>query len=364
MDYVVMETQLSGEYREVFSKAVLYSTMKSIPEDICDDRLIELYDLLITAESEEKPVQKLIGKDTNRFYRDFFDDLTVWERLKYIPKSIYNMMWFVFIIECIQWLASDNAFKDFFIIRSDISGYGIGVAIAVLMYFITSSIFAPILLKKKNKSGIGWYILVIALFVLLVGLGVYFFGDYSVLVPIHSVVLASGFYIFFYIVVRSIWRLKNYGSLRNTKKQLEQSGYYKNLENKDIENAILKGWKSRYAMLSKRGKVTEESYLQKLCDEEQLSKKITSVGIPVVFVVLTVFAIIQTALTSTWYDTLIFAIIICVVEFFIGRWTLRSEKKQSAIRSRMPKECESKGMTLPDYISERLGEQKKQPECR
>lgn len=360
MDYVVMETQLSGEYREVFSKAVLYSTMKSIPEDICDDKLSELYDLLITAESENKPVQKLIGRDANRFYRDFFGDLTVWERFKAIPKSVYSTAWFIFIIECAEWLASDNAFKNFFNIRSDISGYGIGLVVAVLMYFIASSIFAPLLLKqKKNKNSIVWYILVLVLFVLLVGLGVYFFGDYSVLVPIHSLIISSGFYILAYIIVRSIWRLKNYGSLRNTRKQIEQSSYYKNLENKDIENAILKGWKWRYERSLKRGKVTEESYLQKLRDEERFTEKFIGTGIPVLFVLLTVVAVVETALTSTWYDTLIFAIIICVVEFFIGRWTLRSEKKQSAIRSRILNDCESKGMTLPDYISERLGEQKK-----
>ncbi len=357
MDYAVMETQLSGEYREVFSKAVLYSTMKSIPEDICDDKLGELYDLLITAENENKPVQKLIGRDANGFYRDFFGDLTVWERLKAIPKSIYGTAWFIFIIECIAWLSEDGAFKNFFTLKSDISGYGIGLIISVLMYFIASSIFAPLLLKqKKNKNGIVWYILVLVLFVLLVGLGVYFFGDYSVLVPIHSLIISSGFYILVYIIVRSIWRLKNYGSLRNTRKQLEQSSYYKNLENKDIENAILKGWKWRYEKLLKRGKVTEESFLKKLQDEEKFTEKFIGAGIPTLFVLLTAVAVVETALTSTWYDTLTFAIIICVIEFFIGRCTLRSEKKQSAIRSRILDDCESKGITLPAYISERLGE--------
>lgn len=357
MDYTVMETQLKDEYRRVFSDAVLYGTMKNIPEDIFDEKMSELYDLLITAESENKPVQKLVGKDSSKFLKSFFGDLTIWDRLKAIPTSLYNVAWVVFVLECIEMFAADEPLKNFFTVRSDISGYGIGLITALLMYFITSSVLAPIFLKnRKGKNNEGLYFLIIAIFVVLIGLGVYFFNDISLLAPTHAFIFASGFYIAVYLIVRSVWRLKNYGSLRNTRKQIEQDSYYKNLQNKDMEKAILKGWQARYDRLVKKGKTTEEEYLGKLQKEEKLQEKLANIVTPLVFVAVVGFFVIDVAKDSTWYDTLLFAALECTIVYFISRWIIRSEKKQSAVRCRMLSECESENKTLPEYINERLSD--------
>ncbi len=355
MDYTVMETQLTGEYREVFAKAQLYSTLKHISDEVVEDKMTELYDLLFTAQTDEKPVNKLIGKDENKFLKSFFGDYTFAERLKSLPAGLYRSAWLIFIIECIEAIAADNTIKNFFHIRSDVSGYGVGIITAVLVYFICSSVLAPILLKKKKVSFGGWYFLILAMFLVFIGVGVELLGDMSIMLLTHPFIIFSGLYIIVYLIVRSVWRLKNYGSLRDTRKQIEQDSYYRNLYDKDLEKIYLEGWQSRYKRLSKKGKVTAESFIDKLKKEEKVSMTTMTVLVPVLFVAVIAFSVFDVARDSTWYDTLLFTAIVCAIEFFIARWIIRSEKKQSAIRTNIIEQCEKSGKTMPEFIDERLG---------
>ncbi len=356
MDYNVMETQLSGEYREVFARAQLYSTLKHISDDVVDEKMIELYDLLLTAQTDKKPVNKLIGKDENKFLKNFFGDYTFAERLRRLPAVFYKWAWVLFIIESIEAIAADNTIKNFFHIRSDISGYGIGIITGILIYFICNTILAPVLLKKKKVSYGGWYLMLLAMIIVFIGVGVEFFGDTSIMLLTHPFILCSGIYIIIYLIVRSIWRYKNYGSIRDTRKKIEQDSYYRNLYDKDMEKIYLEGWQSRYNRLSKKGKVTAEGFIDKLKKEEKATMTTMTILVPVLFAAVIAFAIFDVARDSTWYDTLLFAAIIGTVEFFIARWIIRSEKKQSAMRTRVINMCEESGMTMPEYIETRLEE--------
>lgn len=69
MDYTAMAEQLTGEYRTVFEKVELYSDMNGVPEEIKADRLMNLLDLLTTAEAEQKPAAEIIGTNIRIFCR-------------------------------------------------------------------------------------------------------------------------------------------------------------------------------------------------------------------------------------------------------------------------------------------------------
>ena len=356
MDYNLLETQLNGEYREVFARAQLYSTLKHIPDDVADEKMSELYDLLLTAQTDKKPVNKLIGKDENKFLKNFFGDYTIRERLKSIPSVLYRWAWVVLVIETIEAIAADDTIKNFFHIKSDVSGYGIGFITAILIYLVCNTILAPVLLKKKKVSYTGWYFMLLAIIVVFIGVGVEIFGDTSIMLLTHPFILCSAIYIVIYFIVRSIWRYRNYGSIRDTRKQIEQDSYYRNLYDRDMEKIYLEGWRSRYNRLSKKGKVTAEGFIDKLKKEEKTTMTMMTVVVPVLFTAVVAFSIFDVARDSTWYDTLLFTAIIGTVEFFIARWIIRSEKKQSAIRTGVIRRCEESGLTMPEYIEKRLEE--------
>ncbi len=358
MDYNLLETQLDGEYREVFSRAQIYGTLKNIAQDVMDEKMTELYDLLLTAQTDKKPVNKLIGRDENKFLKNFFGDYTFSERLKRLPVNLYRTAWLVFVLECIEAIAADNTIKNFFNIKSDVSGYGIGFITAIILLLVSDCVLAPILLKKKkdgsNYRGQYLPLVVIALFIVLIGLGVHFFSDVTFMLPTAPLIIGSGLYIIVYLIVRSVWRYRNYGSLRNTRKQIEQDSYYRNLQNKDMEKAVLKGWKSRFERLTRKGKVTAEGYLEKLKKEEKTTMTTMTIVVPLLFLIVTVFSVIDVARDSTWYDTLFFIAVIGTIEYFIARWIIRSEKKQSAIRTGIIRRCEESGLTMPEYIDKQL----------
>ena len=68
LDTISMAEKLQGDYRLVFEKADMYSTVSgSGDQNIEDDRLMNLFDLLIEAQHEGKPVEKIVGNDIEAF---------------------------------------------------------------------------------------------------------------------------------------------------------------------------------------------------------------------------------------------------------------------------------------------------------
>ncbi len=51
---VEMAEQLKGRYREVFERADLYGTLNGFEQEVLEDKLMNLYDLLMEAQHEEK----------------------------------------------------------------------------------------------------------------------------------------------------------------------------------------------------------------------------------------------------------------------------------------------------------------------
>lgn len=356
MDYTALETQLSGEYREVFEKAQLYVTLKNVSTAYADDKMSELFDLLLTAQSDGKPVRKLVGSDTSRFCKDFFSDYTIAERLRFLPVSIYRVAWLVFIIELIELFAADDPLKSFFTLKSDMSSYGMGILVGIISYIIFDTILLPLSLKSKGGKTGPWYFAAVGIFAALM-IGSFFMLDKVELVlPVYPFLLGSGIYIIAYIILRAVWRYKNYGTILNSRKEIEQDSYYAGLENRDMEKIIYEGWKSRYQRLQKKGKITEEAYFEKQSKEARIEKAIYKYGMTVLCVIVYVTSVVEVAADSTWLDTLCYAAILAAIEYFIFRWIIRTALKGIAHREKVLNACERSGMTLPAYIDMKLSE--------
>ncbi len=355
MDYNVMETQLKGEYREVFSKAVLYASLKNISAQAAEEKLCDLYDLLLTAQSEEKPARKLVGKDINGFCREYFADFTIADRLSTIPASLYRVAWFVLVLETIALLAGGTGEAGFFAAKADYSGVGVGIAAAALMYIVSEVVLAPLFARGKSGKGVGgWYWLLAIMFAAFIGVGMKLTEGLSLMLPMWPFVLGSAGYILLYTIARAVYRYKTYGTLRDERRLMEQDSYYKNLQDRDLEKILLTGWQKRFQRLEKRGKTTRETYLDKLLKEEELGRKIIILALPIGLAVVTLVDVVERAMESSLQDALAFALFMAVTEFFICRWIIRGEKKQSALRMKHLNACRERSVTLPDYIEETL----------
>ena len=73
LDTIAMAAQLEGEYKTIFEKADMYGTLeKCSDENIRDDKMMNLYDLLLQAQIDKTPVSKIIGEDIEEFCKSYF----------------------------------------------------------------------------------------------------------------------------------------------------------------------------------------------------------------------------------------------------------------------------------------------------
>ena len=70
MEFELMKEQLNGEYRKVFEAAWIYGIMKNVSNEMLIDRLTELYDILLTAQTEGRDVRRIAGSSHEVLHGD------------------------------------------------------------------------------------------------------------------------------------------------------------------------------------------------------------------------------------------------------------------------------------------------------
>lgn len=364
MNYYLMETQLDGSYRKVFERAQLYAAMKNIDTDFMDERLSELYDMLVTAQAENKPVERIVGKDTDVFCRNMFEDFTLAERLRFLPKRMFTFMTFLLVLLLVNFYA-DDGFLRFFTYETDMLPYFIGLATGLVMVLISSGLILPAAYKNKNKKSDTWSVVMIAAFFVLVFGSLYVSNklELSLLMPAAPMLLVSGGYVIIYLAVRSVWRYKKYGTLIDEQKRMrkkaysmrELSGIAPFATQDEIE--LMKTWRKKCDKLIRKGKYTPETCIEKFKKDERMND-IADKGIFWFYIALYLFAVIFTRFDgeSTLFDTLVFALILGVAEYFIYRFFIKAFRSGAAVRKHIIADAEKSGLSMPDYLDGRLAE--------
>lgn len=350
MDYIWLEDKLEGEYKEVFDKAKIFADMQNVNGDTGDDMLMDLLDLLLTAQNEGKPIERIIGSDMEKFCRSYFSSYTMKNRLLDFPKRFYQMMWMVFVLEVFFAFTEDDF--QLFHSTTDISGYLLGFLGGWAVFLLCKTLLQPFMFRWKwlTAGRFGAIVIVLSIGALFGGLSLV--GDYTLEIPSFSVFFVSGLYILIYIVVRSILRYRNHGSIRKQRMPFEESGiknYTKQVE-EEIPAELVKRYHKKNKRLIRRGKepMTPEHYMEVLHKENEKNKKGDIIGIGIVALVVLAL-IIQVAFTSTLFDTIIFILVILVAEI-PAMALFRFGKKGNRLREKILEECEERGITILEYV--------------
>ncbi len=138
--YVEEEERLTGEYKLAFEQVESYVSLNPLVEhEKQDELMMNLVDLLYTAQVERKPAAKIIGSDVKSFCENYFRD---WSKpigwLKVVAQIIYTLSWLVLASSVLDIVfeAGTNG-VPLLSVRSDISPYVISfvctvIAIAIL----------------------------------------------------------------------------------------------------------------------------------------------------------------------------------------------------------------------------------------
>ena len=149
-----MAEQLNGQYREVFDKATMYGVYNGIEKDVYEDKLMNLFDLLMEAQHEDKPAEKIIGTDIEQFCKEYFkdDDTEKWwiKRLR----ALFRVMVCLFIFFGLDTVFPLSEGVDIFQVKSDISPFIVFFIVGLIVDSILSAVMKPMIFNKKIKSSV------------------------------------------------------------------------------------------------------------------------------------------------------------------------------------------------------------------
>ncbi|MDO4167190.1 MAG: hypothetical protein Q4D32_07275 [Eubacteriales bacterium] len=217
IDYTSMGERLSGEYRRIFEKAELYSDMNGIHDKVKADKMMNLLDLLMTAEADGKPVNAVIGSDVEKFCKDYFEDYDIRTQIRLIPEKLYSIALCLGFALLLSILFPDKPGTDLVHMQSDflplVGGILVGFVLAVLFKYLVG----PLVFHSKKGSNMIYYVLVWVLFVAADVAMVFLIGDRNILVPVFPFLVGDVAYIAGYLIVRSVMRYRDTGSIRKPK---------------------------------------------------------------------------------------------------------------------------------------------------
>lgn len=294
INYTAMAEQLTGEYRTIFEKVELYSDMNGVPEEIKADRLMNLLDLLTTAEADQKPAMEIIGSDIQLFCKDYFADYDVRSKISEIPERIYDMARPLLVILLLDIFLLDHPTKNLIYMKSDILPIISGIMIGILLSILLKYLIGPVIYRSKKIPTIVYYVLVIVLFIAFIVISMNIVGDRDLQLPSFPFLVGTISYIVVYLTVRSIIRYRKTGSIRKPK--LVDPEYEFHLTksgsgSKDLESATQKGLVKRYQRINKRRSrrnqtaMTTQEFIRKVRKEDAIGNPICIWGLGIFYIV-------------------------------------------------------------------------------
>lgn len=351
MDYSYMEAQLRDEYREVFEKTELYGVISEVNTEVQDELMMNLFDLLLTAQTEGKPVEKIVGPDMEKFCKEYFQNYNWKERMKYFPVQIYRFMRAVFILELLDFfLLEENV--DLLRAQSDITPYIGGFGLSLVFTMIVDVFVRPMMFRLRIKP-IFYYIGILVFWAAALVICILLTDGLVFAIPMFPILVVSGTYVTLYLIIRSVWRYRRYGSIRRPRSEAKQ--FERSIEKESQEmlmlDIMLKRYQSKNKRLEKKGKkgLTPGEYTAQVRAEYEKVKNSWKWGI-VIFAIIILAGVIPTALTSTFWDTVLFTLVLCVVETGIYYWFIfKIERDNNRARKDILDACDREGISVIEY---------------
>lgn len=358
--YMIEKEKLEGEYKEAFERVEAYAMLRGVDSETQEDRLMNLVDLLLTAQVEQKPVEKIVGKNIRHFCKDYFGDYSALEHAVIgFPSWLYRGAWIIFIFCILDAVFPENE-ENFHIISAttEIQGYLFGIVTGIILSLILGSVGQVILFRLKKVN-----VRVISVIVIFVGVsavigGCIWMGDRTISVPLLPTMIISGGYVAVYKGIQLALRYRKYGTFKKPVKDGSVKEIFKESYQESMQKDLPKELKKRFLKMNgkrrKRGKpeLTPEEYMAFL---HKQNKKILFQNkiLLVLYILIWVFFVVLVATDSTVEDTLLFAVILGFL--LVPLYLLLSccAKKLAAGNEKLLEQCEEEEITVIE-LAERI----------
>ena len=355
--YYFQKEKLKGEYRETFERVETYSFVNGIDQNTDEEMMMNLLDMLYTAQVEGKPVKKIVGEDIEKFCKDYFEgtEVKLESKIKRIPAWLYSCCWLIMII-CILELVfpeEKTSITDAYI---DVSGLVFGsivgfVAGSLIMYVLRVVVFK---VKKINATVVSFIYL--AIFVVLLVISIALCSGRDIRIPLILSMTISGIYIVIYKIVQLYVRKKATGTIRKNKQKSRLKEIWNEAKNEGIRTLPVE-FKNKYEKknktLRKRGKA--EMTPQEFTDKIRKDNKNYVITLASTYSIIYIVFLIMVAYDSTVIDTIIFGAILAVFFAFLCKIFLFGNIRK--MREDMIRKCDEEGITIIE-LANRIEQEK------
>lgn len=351
--YIWLKDLLKGEYLAAFDKVELYASVRNIDNQTDEEMMMDLLDLLLTAQKEEKPVEKIIGPDIETFCHSYFEGYGLKNRLQKLPEKIYHLMQFVFVLELIEvFFSMDDKNFDIFQYHTDLSGFIAGFAIATILLLLLNPIIKTLMFRWKRISSTLYNTILIGLFLVLLFPALYLIGEKEMQIPILVPLITSASYILLFTIFRAILRFRKHGSIRKKKDPLSES-FIQSIKNNvkyTLPEELVKRYEKINTRRTRRGRktMTPEAYMKKLRQEGKRGFAAMIICSLLLFTFFLIVVILE-AFDNGLASAAILGLLLFISQIPLG-FFFRLMQFGDKLRQQLLDECEQENINILEYV--------------
>ena len=369
LDTITMAEKLHGPYRDVFEKADMYRTKETAE---VNDKMMDLFDMLMEAQVEEKPVERIIGNDVEGFCKTFFDekrryldDINVFQWLHRIAWLVlFFVIWDFWDFYQIKehgvslWTIKTEVFSTFSSVMAGVVGSLIFVA--CLKYGLE-----PLIFKKKHMNPAVYNTIVLLIGIITLGVPIYYVCQLETELYVNGtwVLCLSAGYITVYLAVRSVLRYRDHGTIwkydkaKRKAEKKELDAFNKSLSEDKSRRDTVRTMAKQYEKLKENyerngiGVYTQEMYAKRIRRDEIIflnPAKAWTFNFVCVVVALA-YPLMMLAINDGLLIALICGSIGLVVDVLCFRFILKVVDEASKEKLDILNHCEAQGIDIVTY---------------
>ncbi|MBQ9699685.1 MAG: hypothetical protein IJV71_03600 [Lachnospiraceae bacterium] len=351
VDIFAMEEQFTGDYKKAFSKIAVYGTLSPIDSEKYDDRVLNIYDMLIEAQAEGRPVEKIVGGDIEAFCKEYYKSHHKLEWLGNGLKRIFVLMAITFVYSLLEFFVRNE---------NQVNGSPIlvGAIVGVVTICIQKIAQIKLLFKTDKIKSLAYSMGILIIFAICIAVGVSVFNDSEIYIPFLPTVVITGSYCGIYLICRMVIRYKKSGSFRDPDRAIkrQQKAYLKEITlEQDIKTSAVemeKRFRKINTKLEKKGKesMTFEKFAQKI----RADHKFTRVLEVILLVAIVLIAVVNTVLGINDEDFIIRVVAIAIstgISFAIYKIGMDAIKEVEVAQCHILDECQEKAIDIEQYVA-------------
>lgn len=352
--YIYLKDALQDEYKSAFEKVEVYGSTHLISGDFMEERLMELLDNMLSAQKDQKPVAAIIGRNIDTFCQNFYGDYKLEERIKHFPKYLTGIAWVLFIFSLIEFVIN---FSDGILMSTTMGGMTAGIIGGCVINLILYFFIRPLYLKSGNAKLVNRFLnvfYIISLIIIFI-VGVSISKQSAIQIPVLCEVIVSGAYLAIYYAINCVINKRRYGTLFAPKTEGISFEHAVSISSMyTLPDTWLKAFCKKNEKLEKKGKtnISEEEYLNRIA--KNVNYKTNHIINIIIFGGIGLCAVISTAISNgpeMLVDSMVFALIIFVLEGLIYRFFDKISKRTYYVFHEMRKRMKEEQLSLSEYVA-------------